>query len=148
MCIRDRFNTLPTAEVILTFAVDAFINFASDSHATKQILDRIDLPDVLKGRTLEEIKRVEKDFRLYIQSCFYKALVEKCGAKFFTVFFIRTTGHGDYWLVHLSQHPKARDVMTTVHWNKNNHFIHYGDAGLDMFRTLGYSCLLYTSRCV
>ncbi|WP_425523238.1 hypothetical protein [Xanthomonas citri] len=28
--------------------------------------------------------------------------------------------------------------MTTVHWNKNNHFIHYGDAGLDMFRTLGY----------
>lgn len=137
--IRQIFNTLPTAEVILTFAVDAFINFASDSHATKQILDRIDLPDVLKGRTLEEIKRVEKDFRLYIQSCFYKALVEKCGAKFFTVFFIRTTGHGDYWLVHLSQHPKARDVMTTVHWNKNNHFIHYGDAGLDMFRTLGYS---------
>ncbi|UKE68690.1 three-Cys-motif partner protein TcmP [Xanthomonas cerealis pv. cerealis] len=137
--IRGIFHTLPTAEVILTFAVDAFINFASDTEATRRILKRIDLPDVLKGRTLEDIKRVEKDFRLYIQSCFYKELVEQCGAKFFTVFFIRTTGHGDYWLVHLSQHPKARDVMTTVHWSKNNHFIHYGDAGLDMFRTLGYS---------
>ncbi|WP_127165845.1 three-Cys-motif partner protein TcmP [Xanthomonas euvesicatoria] len=136
--IRNIFHTLPTAEVILTFAVDAFINFAADNEATRRILKRIDLPDVLKGRTLEDIKRVEKDFRLYIQSCFYKELVEQCGAKFFTVFFIRTTGHGDYWLVHLSQHPKARDVMTTVHWSKNNHFIHYGDAGLDMFHTLGY----------
>ncbi|SEM57916.1 three-Cys-motif partner protein [Pseudoxanthomonas sp. GM95] len=137
--IRAIFQKLPTAEVILTFAVDAFINFASDSAATQRVLGKIDLPDVLRGRTFEEIKREEKDFRLYIQSCFYKALVEQCGAKFFTVFFIRTTGHGDYWLVHLSQHPKARDVMTEVHWNKNNHFIHYGGAGLDMFRTLGYT---------
>lgn len=137
--IRSIFQTLPTAEVILTFAVDAFINFASDSAATQRQLQKLDLPDVLKGRTFEDIKRNERDVRLYIQSCLYQGLVERCGAKFFTVFFIRTTGHGDYWLVHLSQHPRARDVMTTVHWNKNNHFIHYGGAGLDMFRALGYS---------
>jgi len=41
--------------------------------------------------------------------------------------------------VHLSQHPRARDVMTKVHWAKNNHFIHYGGPGLDMFRVLGYT---------
>jgi hypothetical protein len=29
--------------------------------------------------------------------------------------------------------------MTRVHWSKNNHFIHYGEAGIDMFRVLGYS---------
>jgi len=137
--IRSIFQRLPTAEVILTFAVDAFINFASDSPATRRQLERLDLPDLLKGRTFEDIKRHEKDVRLYIQSCLYQGLVERCGAKFFTVFFIRTSGHGDYWLVHLSQHPRARDVMTTVHWNKNNHFIHYGGAGLDMFRALGYN---------
>lgn len=137
--IRKIFASLPTAEVILTFAVDAFINFASDSPATHRVLGKIDLPDLLRGRTFDEIKREEKDFRLYIQSCFYKSLIEQCGAKYFTVFFIRTTGHGDYWLVHLSQHPKARDVMTGVHWKKNNHFIHYGGAGLDMFRSLGYN---------
>ena len=136
--IRSIFQRLETAEVILTFAVDAFINFASDSSNTRRLLQKIDLPDVLRGRSFESIKREEKDFRLYIQSAFYKELVEQCGAKFFTVFFIRTTGHGDYWLVHLSQHPRARDVMTTVHWNKNNHFIHYGGAGLDMFKALGY----------
>lgn len=137
--IRSIFHRLPTAEVILTFAVDAFINFASDSPATRRQLEKLDLPDLLKGRTFEDIKRHEKDVRLYIQSCLYQGLVERCGAKFFTVFFIRTSGHGDYWLVHLSQHPRARDVMTTVHWNKNNHFIHYGGAGLDMFRALGYN---------
>jgi len=136
--IRTIFANLPAAEVILTFAVDAFINFASDSAATKRQLERLDMPDALKGRTFEDIKSKEKDFRLYIQSCLYQELVRRCGAEFFTVFFIRTTGHGDYWLVHMSQHPRARDVMTEVHWRKNNHFIHYGGAGLDMFRTLGY----------
>ncbi len=28
--------------------------------------------------------------------------------------------------------------MTRIHWKKNNHFTHYGGAGLDMFRMLGY----------
>lgn len=51
----------------------------------------------------------------------------------------RTEGHGDYWLVHLSQHPRACDLMARVHWTNNNYFIHYGGAGIDMFRVLGYS---------
>ncbi|MCD9008007.1 three-Cys-motif partner protein TcmP [Luteimonas sp. XNQY3] len=136
--IRSIFHRLESAEVILTFAVDAFINYASDSPKTRKLLEKMDLPNLLKGRSIDSIKSKEKDFRLFIQSAFYEALVEQCGATFFTVFFIRTTGHGDYWLVHLSQHPRARDVMTTVHWNKNNHFIHYGGAGLNMFKTLGY----------
>ena len=137
--IRQIFQQLPRAEIILTFAVDSFINFAGDNPATAQQLQRLDIPDLLKGRTFDDIKSNEKDVRLYIQSCMHQALVANCGARYFTVFFIRTTGHGDYWLVHLSQHPRARDVMTTVHWNNNNHFIHYGDGGLDMFRTLGYA---------
>jgi hypothetical protein len=28
--------------------------------------------------------------------------------------------------------------MTRIHWQHNNHFIHYGGAGFDMFRVLGY----------
>ncbi|APV52020.1 hypothetical protein BWI17_21520 [Betaproteobacteria bacterium GR16-43] len=136
--IRSIFADHPSAEVILTFAVDALINFASDSAKTEGILRNIDLPDPLNGRTFEEIKTSESDFRFYIQSCMYQRLVQSCGASFFTVFFIRTEGHGDFWLVHLSQHPRARDVMTTVHWSHNNHFIHYGGAGIDMFHVLGY----------
>lgn len=137
--IRRIFQTLPAAEVILTFNVDAFLTYASDSDTTKKTLGDIGIPDVLRGRTIEDIKRNERDWRLYIQSCLYRELVEACGARFYTLFFIRTEGHGDYWLVHLSQHPRARDVMARVHWSKNNNFIHYGGAGIDMFRALGYS---------
>ena len=137
--LRKIFTALPAAEVILTFNVDSFLTYASDSNTTRNTLADIGIPDVLRGRTIEDIKRNEKDWRLYIQSCLYRDLVEACGARYYTLFFIRTEGHGDYWLVHLSQHPRARDVMAHVHWNKNNHFIHYGGAGIDMFRVLGYS---------
>lgn len=127
----------PAAEVIMTFAVDAFIKYASDLPQTKGTLERLGIPDVLRGRSIDDIKANERDFRLYIQSCLYRELVESCGASYFTVFFIRTEGYGDYWLVHLSQHPTARDVMTKVHWKHNNSFVHYGGPGLNMF-TLGY----------
>lgn len=140
--VRSILTDLPAAEVLLTFNVDSFINFASDSPVTASLLQQIGIPDVLRGRSIEDIKKNEKDFRLYIQSCLYRGLVEACGARFFTPFFIRTEGHGDYWLVHLSQHPRARDVMTRVHWANNNNFIHYGGAGIDMFQVLGYSAEL------
>jgi three-Cys-motif partner protein len=137
--IRGIFSQLPKAEVILTFAVDALLTFVSDSPSSAKTLQAIGMPEILRGRTVEDIKNNEKDFRLYVQSQLYPDLVSACGAKFYTVFFIRTSGYGDYWLVHLSQHPRARDVMTNVHWSKNNHFVHYGEAGIDMFSALGYS---------
>jgi len=137
--IRTMLEQLPRTEILLTFAVDAFINFASDNLATHRTLDQLGMPDVLKGRSLADIKANESHYRLFIQSCLYHGLVEACGARYYTLFFIKTAGHGDYWLVHLSQHPRARDVMTKVHWAKNNHFIHYGGPGLDMFRVLGYT---------
>ncbi len=137
--IRQIFSELPSAEVILTFAVDALINFVSDDESTERMLAQIGIPDALRGKTIQEIKSSENDWRLFIQSALYRELVFQCGAKYFTPFFIRNTkGHGDYWLIHLSQHHKARDVMTTVHWDNNNHFIHYGGPGLDMLHVVGY----------
>ncbi|MCU7858513.1 MAG: three-Cys-motif partner protein TcmP [Candidatus Thiodiazotropha sp. (ex Lucinoma kastoroae)] len=136
--VRRILGSFPTAEIILTFNVDSFINFASDSSTTNNILRNTGIPDALRGRSIEDIKNSERDFRLYIQSCLYQELVTKCGARFFTSFFIRTEGHGDYWLVHLSQHHRARDVMTKIHWSHNNHFIHYGGPGLNMYEVLGY----------
>lgn len=137
--INSIFKSLPGAEVILTFAVDSFLNFASDGSSTPEILRRIGIPDIFRGRTLDEIKRSERDWRLFIQSCMYQDLVRACGARFYTPFFIRSThGHGDYWLIHLSQRHRARDVMARIHWEKNNYFIHYGGPGMNMFSMLGY----------
>jgi len=137
--IQKIFSYLPSAEVILTFGVDSFLNYAGDGKLTQSLLDDIGVPDVLQGRTIEEIKNSEKDWRLFIQSGLYRTLVARCGAKHYTPFFIRNNkGHGDYWLIHLSQHHRARDVMTEVHWDNNNYFIHYGGPGLDMFHMVGY----------
>lgn len=137
--IKRIFANLPSAEVILTFAVDSFLNYAADSDLTQRLLDNIGVPDILQGRSFEEIKSSEKHWRLFIQSALYRALVDRCGTKYYTPFFIRNKkGHGDYWLIHLSQHYKARDVMTEVHWQHNNNFIHYGGLGLDMFHIIGY----------
>jgi three-Cys-motif partner protein len=137
--MRMIFEALPSAEVILTFGVDSLMNFASDSDQVRDLLDGLGLPDIFAGRSIEEIKGSDRDWRLFLQSTLYRRLVENCGARHFTPFFIRNRGgHGDYWLIHMSQHPRARDVMTEVHWANNNYFIHYGGAGLDMFQMVGY----------
>ncbi len=147
--VRKILHTLPRAEVILTFGVDSFITFASDNGLTQDLLNQIGIPDALQGRTFEEIKSSERDWRLFIQGSLYKGLVERCGAEYFTPFFIRNhQGFGDYWLIHMSQHHRARDVMTEVHWKNNNYFIHYGGPGLDMFGSgmIGYDPKFDTSR--
>jgi three-Cys-motif partner protein len=147
--VKKILQTLPRAEVILTFGVDSFINFASDKGLSQGLLTQIGIPDALQGRTFEEIKSSERDWRLFIQGSLYKGLVERCGAEYFTPFFIRNhQGFGDYWLIHMSQHHRARDVMTEVHWKNNNYFIHYGGAGLDMFSSgmIGFDPRFDTSR--
>jgi three-Cys-motif partner protein len=138
--IRKILQSLPGAEVILNFGVDSLLNYISDKkEVTQNLLDKIGTPEALRGRTIEDIKRNERDWRLFIQSCLYKDLVESCGAKYYTLFFIRSTkAHGNYWLIHFSQKARARDVMTRIHWEKNTSFIHYGGAGMNMFQALGY----------
>jgi hypothetical protein len=137
--LRKIFDALPSAEVILTFGVDSLMNFANDGKQIKDLLDGLGIPDIFGGRLIEEIKSSDRNWRLFLQSTLYRRLIENCGAKHFTPFFIRNRGgHGDYWLIHMSQHHRARDVMTEVHWANNNYFIHYGGAGLDMFQLVGY----------
>ena len=141
--IRQIFDTLPNSEIVLTFHVSSFATYTNDE-LTDRIAEtlRIDIRKALGGRTIEELKQDDADWRRFIQAALYQALVTKCGARYFTPFFIRGTGagHGEYWLVHLSQHHRAQDVMKQVHWSHQNHFIHYGGAGLDMLapQTMGF----------
>ena len=137
--IQSIFRQLPSAEVILTFGVDSFLNFASDKALTQDLMNTVGVGELWQGKSLSDIKTSERDWRLFIQSALYRQLVNSCGAEYFTPFFIRNKkGHGDYWLIHMSQHHKARDVMTEVHWDNQNYFIHYGGAGLNMFQMVGY----------
>lgn len=128
------FDKLPKAEVILTFNVDAFSTYAT-SKSNGFSLESIGIPQIFPGKSIEEIKSSDKNWRAWIQSQLYPQIVNASGAKFHTPFFIRSkAGHGDFWLLHLSMHHRARDVMTNVHWEQSNTFIHYAGAGLDMFK--------------
>lgn len=134
------FAALGKAEIILTFNVDSLINFLSEKNlgsfekktGFEGALCAADLDDLNKG----------PHWRRLIQAKLYAGITAESGAKHFTPFFIRPEkGHGDFWLLHLSQHSKARDVMAEAHWRHNNHFVHYGHAGLDMFG-VGYAAKL------
>lgn len=137
--IQRIFSELPKSEVVLTFHVSSFATYTSDTFAG-QISSKlaIDIHAALAGRSIEQIKDEDSaDWRRLIQAALYQALVVRCGAEYFTPFFIRGegAGHGEYWLVHLSRHPRAQDVMKQVHWAKQNCFLHYGGPGLDMLAT-------------
>lgn len=134
--IKKILTELPAAEIILTFAVDALINFLTEkNNQSHHILTSI---DIVAAPILDLIKTGGISAQRYaIQACLYQEIISQTTAKFYTPFFIRgEQGHGDFWLIHLSQHKTARDVMANVHWLNHNNFIHYGGAGLNM---LGYS---------
>lgn len=135
-CLKLIFARLKHAEVILTFYIDALLAFLSGENLA--YFERsTGIVGTLRAEELDELKRTPR-WRVHLQSSLYQSLTEQCSARYYTPFFIRPErGHGDFWLLHLSQHWKARDVMASTHWSHHNHFSHYGGAGLDMFST-GY----------
>lgn len=138
--LRNIFAKLKHAEVILTFYIDALLqylnkeNLASFEQATG-------ITTAVGASEIDAIKKSPR-WRVHLQSTLYQNLTAQCSAQFYTPFFIRPEkGYGDFWLLHLSQHWKARDVMATTHWSHHNHFAHYGLPGFHMFST-GYTSKL------
>lgn len=131
--LRQIMGTLSKSEIILTFNVDSFVTYASEENRRR--FEQKTGIDPFSGWSLDEVKTT-RSWRLFIQQNCISQLQLEANARYFTPFFLRPErGHGDIWLVHLSQHVKARDVMTEVHWAGKN-FVHPGSNGLDM---LGFS---------
>ena len=83
---------------------------------------------------LLEHKVETKEWRGFVQHELHRAILQLSGAQHYTPFFIVSAkSNRSFWLVHLSNHPRARDVMTQLHWNLKNHFTHYGSHGFKMF---------------
>lgn len=135
-CLRDIFAALKHAEVILTFYIDALLTYLNEKNLA-DLEQAIGLDSCVNASEIDDLKR-SPSWRVHLQSSLYQSLTTQCSAQFYTPFFVRPDrGHGDFWLLHLSQHWKARDVMATTHWQHHNHFAHYGRAGFHMFST-GY----------
>ncbi len=124
-------NTLPRAEVILTFAADALINYLADTPAIVKAVAPLEL-------STEQITDLVRDRnshvgRAFVQRTLRPHILARTGATYDTPFFIRPErSRRSLWFLHLSKHPTARDVMVQQHWAIHNTFEHDGSGGLDM----------------
>lgn len=120
-----------SAEVVLTFSTDTIVNYLSEDEKFKTAMKRVGLEDIFTDDQIIQYKE-SANARLLIEQQIYDQVACKCGAKFFTPFFIKSKkSRRSYWLIHLSNHPKARDEMCKIHWSLENHFVHHGDPGLN-----------------
>lgn len=134
--IRRILKRLPNAEILFTFATDALTNYLCEKNREyyKRNLDNIGLG--IDIDSLINASENDPNWRFFVEAALSGALQRESGARFFTPFFIVSAqSHRAYWLVHLSNHQRARDAMTKVHWLFQNHFAHYGGPGT---RMLGY----------
>jgi hypothetical protein len=121
------------AEVILTFAADFLIDYLQKERPNRTLKS---IPELDLDLLASKIDKADPRWRLLIQLELHSEIQRLAAARFYTPFFIHSQdSHRDLWLVHLSRHHRARDVMMGVHWELQNSFAHYGRPGLKM---LGY----------
>jgi three-Cys-motif partner protein len=136
--VRQILESLPKAEVFLTFSVDSLIDYLSDSNSDlSRAFSEIDADPAFVAE-LVRIKEAEQvGFRVAIQNGLYGHIQEKTSAPYYSPFFIKSPdAHRSYWFIHLSKHREARNEIGMVHWTENNTSVHHGRAGL---HALGFS---------
>ena len=109
--IRTILGTLRNPEILLTFAVDALIDFLSVKTAESQALLNIELTreDV---RALMGLKTGE-GWRYLIQNGLYRHVQDRTGSRFYTPFFIHSVeAHRSYWLLHLASPSIRRSISS------------------------------------
>jgi len=119
------------AECILTFAVGWLIDYLTDKPQTLKRVSPIEISE----EQLREFLRFkdEQGGRYVIQRLLLRHIADATKARFQSPFFLRSKeARKDLWLVHLSNHLKARNVMVDSHWLINNQSLHQGHGGLEM----------------
>jgi three-Cys-motif partner protein len=138
--LRRIFDRLPNAEVFLTLAVGWAVAYLPDVRAAAEkmgiagaVLDRLG-----EGQDGEvRVDDAEIAPRLQqLQIALKDVFTTQIGSTYFTPFFIVSReSNRSYWFLHMANSPRAHDVVKALHWDVENHFEHYGGAGLAM---LGY----------
>ncbi len=124
------FQRLARPEVILTFAYDHLEGFVQQYDRLNRALIKLGVGPLNRSE-YELAMRVSGGREFFIQRTLHKAFLAV--ASYFTPFFITSRQSNlAFWLVHLSMHARARDVMTGLHWSLHNYFSHYGGPGTHM----------------
>ncbi len=132
------FREIAGAEVILTFNVDSLATYLGNNAKSHRIMQRMGMEGDIDWKAVEALKNAPPaQWRAMIQRNLANALVKASGARHYTIFYITPLGKSPwtYWLVHLSNNYRARDVMMDLHWQQANHFSNFLEP--DIF-TLGY----------
>lgn len=124
--IRSIFGRLPRAEVLLTFSIDALLNYLSESRGASETLEQFGVDGAFIA-AWEANKRDIEFARITAQRAVMSHLRNHSGALFFTPFMLFAQASGRMMMfAHLSQHQAARDKMLGVHWEFQNRFLHLG----------------------
>ena len=133
--MRELFEAFPKAEIVLTFAIDALINFASPNMRERygKMLAKMGFDEVVSADRLTDLKAEDDGAKHLIQTVILREVFPQTGAAFATPFFIipKHSRRG-YWLVHLANSVRANDEMKSLHWQEKNHFMHFGAEGLNI----------------
>lgn len=128
--IRSIFDNLPKAEVILTFSIDALLNYLQSEGSPGAVVEQFGVNDAFL-RKWQEWKHGLHGGRAMAQRVLMTQMHRFSGARFFTPFMMFSNGdHRHMMVAHLSQSQAARDKMLCVHWQLKNTFKHIGRGSL------------------
>lgn len=129
-CLRQIFGTLNKSEVILTFSIDALLNYLRKDGKGVDGLRQFGVDEKFAS-LWNELKDDNALGRATAQRMIMGNINKNSGALFFTPFMIRSNTDNRFMLLaHLSNHQTARDKMLHVHWDKQNTFRHIGRGSL------------------
>lgn len=126
-------HSIRGAEVLLTFNVGSLITFLANRDANRLPIEKIGLDRYIPWGEIKAIK-TEKHWRKTLQRHLALGIRSETGARFATLFFVRPDCNTpwDYWLIHLSNHYKAHEVMKDLHWEHASVFGHELEPGVFM----------------
>ena len=137
--IKSIFDNLPSAEVILTFSIDALLNYLQTEADPQPVVQQFGVDRDFLNKW-GEWKGDGRAGRAMAQRALMQQMHAFSGARFFTPFMLFSTSDSRHMmLAHLSQSQAARDKMLSVHWALNNTFRHIGRGSL---YELGYDARL------
>ncbi|MDE2598434.1 MAG: three-Cys-motif partner protein TcmP [Rhodocyclaceae bacterium] len=126
---------LKGSEIILTFNVGSLLTYISDHAANRKPMARIGLEKHIPWDQIATLKATDSQrWRQILQRHVAHGIKTETGAQFATLFFVRPLGSNtwDYWLIHLSNHYKAHEVMKDLHWDHATEFGHELEPGVFM----------------
>lgn len=128
--IRTIFDNLPKAEVILTFSIDALLNYLQEEGNPAPVVSQFGVNEPFL-RSWQEWKYSGQPGRAMAQRALMAQMHRYSGARFFTPFMMFSNTDNRHMLIaHLSQSQAARDKMLSVHWALKNTFRHIGRGSL------------------